>query len=178
MCHGLLAFAVVCVPAGQEQAEEPPSEAVALATTWFERWNALDGSPESVAALVELYLPDGLHLTAPARHQEGTVTFRGHEALGKMATDFAAANEKIIFRIESSTASEQSRQLFHLTDGPWGGPTVAVEYVAAYTRKMDGQRFYYPGAAFFQLQDGKIRRARFYMATGELAEVEADVRPN
>ena len=148
--------------AGQILEPEPSSEGLTVVTAWFERWGALDGT-------------DALHVAGPARHQRGTVTFSGHDAIRKMAFDFTAANERVEFRVETATANEVSRQLVYLVEGPWGGPAVAVEYVAAYTRREDGQRFYYPGAAFFQILDGKIRRARLYMATGELSEVEPDV---
>ncbi len=161
--------------AGQILEPEPSSEGLTVVTAWFERWGALDGTDELLDRFVDLYAPDALHVAGPARHQRGTVTFSGHDAIRKMAFDFTAANERVEFRVETATANEVSRQLVYLVEGPWGGPAVAVEYVAAYTRREDGQRFYYPGAAFFQILDGKIRRARLYMATGELSEVEPDV---
>ena len=149
-------------PAGEDE----------VVSAWFERMNALDGSEESLDALVALYQPDALHITGPESHQLGTVTFAGHDNIRKMARDFAATYESPRFRIEVVTAREQSMSLFHRADGPWGGAGVAVEYVTAYTRREDGARVMVPGAAFFQLVDGKIRRARFYVATGEIAPVE------
>jgi hypothetical protein len=58
--------------------------------------------------------------------------------------------------------------------GPWKGPSVAVQLVAAYTERDGGKRWVVPAAAFFQLADGKIRRARIYYSEGEKAEVEAE----
>ena len=143
-----------------------------VVSEWFESMNALDGSEASLDALVALYHPDALHITGPESHQLGSVTFAGHDNIRKMARDFAATYESPRFRIEVATAREKSMRLFHRADGPWGGTGVAVEYVAAYTRREDGARVMVPGAAFFQLADGKIRRARFYVATGEIAPVE------
>jgi ketosteroid isomerase-like protein len=168
---------VVGLLSDRDQANESASGVTPLVQTWFERWNALDGSIERTNAFLELYHLDAVHLTGPASHQQGTVTFRGHDAIRKMAEDFSEANEKVIFRIDTSTSNERSDQLFHVASGPWDGPSAAVEYIATYTRKKDNQRFYGPGGAFFQIQDGKIRRARFYMSTGELAEVEPDLPP-
>jgi len=48
---------------------------------------------------------------------------------------------------------------------------VAVQYSAAYTTHQDKRRWMYPGAAFFQIQNGKIRGVRLYMARDELMEV-------
>ena len=143
-----------------------------MVETWFDRMSALDGTDSSLDALVDLYAADALHITAPESHQLGAVTFAGHENIRKMARDFASRYMALRFRIEVVTAREQSTRLFHRVDGPWGGPSIAVEYVAAFTRRTDEVRFMVPGAAFFQLEEGKIRRLRLYVASGELAPVE------
>ncbi len=52
----------------------------------------------------------------------------------------------------------------HSTNGPWGGPALAVQIVAVYTDKESKKRYSTPGAAFFQIANGKIRRARIYYA--------------
>ena len=161
----------VAVLAAASLIEAPESENDVV-SAWFERMNALDESEESVDALIALYQPDALHITGPESHQLGAVTYAGHENIRKMARDFVATYESPRFRVEVVTAREQSLSLFHRADGPWGGASVAVEYVAAYTRREDGTRTMAPGAAFFQLADGKIRRARFYFATGETAPVQ------
>jgi len=156
----------------QKQAGAAVTDDASVVRTWFERLNALDGTPPAEQAFVSMYEADALHTTAPARHQMGSVTYRGHDGIRKMAASFAAAFEKPAYRIESVTANEKSVQLFNMTPGPWGGNSVAVEFVGVQTDRQDGKRWVQPGAAFFQLKDGKIRRLRIYMATGELAEVE------
>lgn len=158
----------------ERASRDQPQDAQQVVATWFARWNALDGTPAATEALVQMYEPDALHSTGPASHQMGTVTYQGHDGIRKMAMNFVAASEKPAFRIEAVTAMEKTAQLFNTVPGPWGGPSVAVEYAAAYTSRQDGKRYYYPGAAFFQIRDGKIRRLRLYMASGELAEVEPD----
>jgi mono/diheme cytochrome c family protein len=153
---------------------DTPLDAQQLVEAWFTRFNALDGTPATTEALVALYEPDALHSTGPASHQQGTVTFHGHDGLRKMVAAFTEAYEAPRFRIEAVTANEKTAQLFNTIPGPWGGPSIAVEYAAAFTSKADGKRYYYPGAAFFQIRNGKIRRLRQYMASGELVEVEQD----
>lgn len=153
-----------------------PLDATRLVETWFERWNALDGTPETEQAFVDLYEADALHTTGPASHQLGTVIYRGHDAIRKLAADFVESFERQTFRIETVTEHEQSTRLFNTASGPWGGPSIAVQFVGAYTSRQDARRYVYPGAAFFQILDGKIHRLRVYMATGELAEVEPDLR--
>ena len=69
------------------------------------------------------------------------------------------------------TAQEKTTSLFHGTQPPWGGDSVAVEFVALYTQRQSRRQFMAPGAAFFQFADGKIRRLRLYISNGETAEV-------
>lgn len=140
---------------------------------WFERWNSLDGSEKTINALLELYRPDAFHQIGPNEKQIGQVRFEGHQGIRKMIEDFAKANKDISFRVQPVTANEKSAELFHFADGPWGGSSVALQYAAAYTSRKDNRRWMYPGAAFFQIQDGKIRGVRFYMARDELMEVFA-----
>jgi ketosteroid isomerase-like protein len=47
-----------------------------------------------------------------------------------------------------------------------------VQFVGAYTVRATKKRFFYPGAAFFHIKDGKILHARFYSAQDEVAEVQ------
>jgi hypothetical protein len=70
-----------------------------------------------------------------------------------------------------TTANEKTVEIIHMGEGPWGGASVAVRYAAAYTTRKDNRRWMYPGAAFFEIQSGKIRSVRFYMSFGELMEV-------
>lgn len=155
-------------PATRPQPQPKPDEIVRL---WFDRWNALDGSEEATNELLELYRPDAFHQTGPTEKQMGQVRFEGHAGIRKMIDDFAKANTEITFRIQTVSANEKSAGLVHLAEGPWGGASAAVQYVGAYTTRKDKRRWMYPGAAFFQIQDGKIRGARFYMARDELMEV-------
>ena len=48
--------------------------------------------------------------------------------------------------------------------------------MAVYSDRDGGRRWVVPAAGFFQLADGKIRRARIYFADGEKAEVEPEPR--
>ena len=143
---------------------------------WFDRWNALGSEPEAIPALLALYEPSALHITGPSPDQRGTATYRGWAAIQLLAVRVAASQEKMTYRLETETAREETATLFHRTDGPWGGPAVAVQFVAVYTDKASQRRYTQPGAAFFQLSGGKIHRARIYFAEGERTEVEPDVR--
>jgi hypothetical protein len=148
--------------------------AEAVVRTWVDRWNALGADPATVDALVALYAPDALHITGPSADQRGTATYRGHDGIRVLATRIAATEDRKTYRIDTETARETTAMLFHQTSGPWGGPAVAVQIVAAYTDRATHKRYAIPGAAFFQLSGGKIRRLRVYLGEGERAEVEAE----
>jgi hypothetical protein len=168
-----LAFAGQAAPAPPAT---PASAAEALVRAWFDTWNQLDGSQESVDAWVRLYEADALHTAGPASHQKGTVTFKGHEGLRALAAMTAATIERPAYRLEIETAREQSAVLFHTAEGPWGGPSVAVQFAAVYTEKATGRRYVTPGAAVFQMAGDRIRRARVYLASDERAEVEPETK--
>jgi hypothetical protein len=163
-------------PAAPAPAGDGTAGAESLVRTWFDRWNALDGTDASLDAWVTLYHPDALHTTGPASHQKGTVTFSGHDGLRALARMTLEATERPAYRIEIETAREQSALLFHSAPGPWGGPSVAVQFAAVYTLKETGVRSMTPGAAFFQILDGRIRRARIYLAADERAEIEPEAK--
>ena len=118
--------------------------------------------------------PDALHITGPNPDQRGTATYRGRDGIRALAAKVADAQEKLAWRIETETANEKTATLVHVAAGPWGGPSVAVQLVEVYTDKASGKRWLVPGAGFFQIADGKIRRLRLYMADGERVEVEPD----
>jgi hypothetical protein len=179
----------ICVPAAWTQAPAPapgppppaqsPTAAAdptpeAIVKLWIDRWNALDAAPDTLDAFVALYDAEALHVAGPTPDQRGTATYRGHAGIRTMAARVAADQERRSYRIESETARETTAQLFHQTSGPWGGPAVAVQIVAAYTDRASKQRYATPGAVFFQFAGGKIRRARVYLGEGERAEVEAE----
>ena len=155
---------------GQES-EQEPSRPEDFIREWFERWNALDGSEETTNHLLELYLPNAIHQVPPSEHQIGAVVLEGQAAIQKMIEEFAEAHTDLAFPVEWVTANEESRQLFHLAEGPWGGTSVGVQYVGVYTLRENSKRFMYPGAAFFQIREGRIRNSRFYMVKDELTEI-------
>jgi ketosteroid isomerase-like protein len=157
---------------GQES-EQESSRPEDVPREWFERWNALDGSEETTNHLLELYLPNAIHQVPPSEHQIGAVVLEGQAAIKKMIEEFAEDHIDLAFRIEWATAHEESRQLVHLAEGPWGGTSVGVQYVGVYTLRDSSKRFMYPGAAFFQIREGRIRNARFYMVKDELTEISA-----
>jgi hypothetical protein len=157
---------------GQES-ERGSSRPEDVLREWFERWNALDGSEETTNHLLELYLPNAIHQVPPSEHQIGAVVLEGQAAIQGMIEEFAEVHTDLAFRIEWATANEESRQLFHSAEGPWGGTSVGVQYVGVYTLRENSKRFMYPGAAFFQIREGRIRNARFYMVKDELTEISA-----
>lgn len=156
---------------GQSPAEKRQPKADEIVRLWFDRWNALDGSEQATNRLLELYLPGAFHQTGPTQKQMGQVWFEGRPAIRKMIDDFAKAHTEISLRIQAVSANEKSAEIVHLGQGPWGGVSASVEYAAAYTTRKDNRRWMYPGAAFFQIQDGKIRGVRLYMARDEMMEV-------
>lgn len=168
--------ALALVAASQPVQQAPAStQNQRLVEDWFDAVNALDGSPESIDRLLAFYHPDARQIQGPTGdHQRGTVTFDGKSALETMARGLAERYEHIRYRIEVVTANEVSRRLFHRADAPWGGESISVQFWAAYTQRSDGRRFAHPGAAFFQLDSGKISRLRLYAADDERSEVEPD----
>lgn len=148
---------------------------------WVRCWNALGSdNAKAIDELLALYAPDALHITGPLPHQRGTATYRGHDGIRVLASRIAASRQALTYRIETETANEETAELLHVAEGPWKGPAIAIQIVAAYTDRDPstalgaggGKRWVVPGAAFFQLTDGKIRRARIYYADAEKAEVE------
>jgi ketosteroid isomerase-like protein len=176
LATGILVTAIgLAAPCAHGQA--PPAApakgaaAESVVRQWFERWNALDGSEAATSRLLELYLPGAYQQIGPNEKQLGEVRFEGQAALRKMIDDFARTHTEISFRIQAVVANETTVEMIHIAQAPWGGVSAAVEYAAAYTTRKDKRRWMYPGAAFFQIQDGKIRGLRLYMARDELMEV-------
>ncbi len=178
----LMLCLMVCgigVPSARAQAPAPAADAAPAAPDvivrlWIDRWNALSAAPETLDAFVALYADDALHIAGPTPDQRGTATYRGHAGIRTMAARVAADQDRRTYRIESETARETTALLFHLSSGPWGGAAVAVQIIAVYTDHASQKRYAIPGAVFFQLADGKVRRARVYLGEGERAEVEAE----
>jgi len=167
--------ALLCSPAlfGQAAADKDQLKPEDVVRQWFERWNKLDGSDEATNKLLDLYRPDAFQQIGPNEKQLGEVRFEGRDKIRKMIDDFAKANKDISFRIQGVTANEKAAELIHIAQGPWGGPSVAAQYGAAYTNRKDNRRWMYLCLAFFQIQDGKIRGFRFYIARDEMMEVFA-----
>jgi hypothetical protein len=162
---------VVAPTAAQAPAADAPA---AIVRQWIERLNALSDAPATLDAFTALYTVDALHITGPTPDQRGTATYRGHQGIRVFAQRLAAREERRIYRLETETARETTAALIHETSGPWGGPAVAVQIVATYTDATTQTRYAAPGAVFFQLESGKIRRTRLYMGDSERAEVEAE----
>ena len=163
-----------CVPSTGAQTPAAEATPEAIVGLWLDRWNALGMAPESLDAFVALYEPDALHTTGPTSDQRGTAVYRGHAGIRAMAARVATDQERRTYRLETETARETTATLFNQTRGPWGGLSVAVQIVAVYTDRTSHKRHVIPGAAFFQLSGGKIRRARVYLGEGERADVEVE----
>lgn len=172
---GLLVCGIGVAPApAQTPAPAADATSEAIVKAWIERWNGLSAAPATLDAFVALYADDALHIAGPSPDQRGTATYRGHAGIRTMAARVAAEQDRRTYRIESETARETTALLFHHTAGPWGGPAVAVQIIAVYTDHASQKRSATPGAVFFQLFGGKVRRARVYLGEGERAEVEAE----
>ncbi|MDO8679362.1 MAG: nuclear transport factor 2 family protein [Acidobacteriota bacterium] len=204
----LALVALLGAPLAAQSPPAPPANAERDEQTvraWVQRWNALGGdNAKAIDELLALYAPDALHITGPLPHQRGTATYRGHDGIRVLASRIAASQQGMTYRIETETANEETAELLHVAAGPWKGPAIAIQIVAAYTDRdpstalragpstalragpstalgtsgpsttlrTGGKRWVVPGAAFFQLVDGKIRRVRIYFADAEKAEVE------
>jgi hypothetical protein len=155
----------------QQPPSKPPARPEEIVRDWMQRWTELDGSDASAAKFAELYLAEGVHETGPNARQRGLVYYEGQSDITKMAKAFGEANGEITFRIAATTANEKSADLIHVTDGPWGGQSISIEYITAYTQKKDKKRYMAPGAAFIQIQNGKIRRTRLYAPREEISEI-------
>lgn len=167
----LLASAVSGPLAAQAPAAAEATPA-ALVRQWFERLNAVTDVAATLDAFVALHDDEALLTAGPTPDQRGTATYRGHRGIRAFAERLAARERQRTYRLETETARETTATLLHETAGPWGGPAVAVQIVAAYTDAATGTRYAAPGAAFFQIADGRIRRVRLYISEAERAEVE------
>lgn len=176
MRTALLSSAVLLLVVSPSRAQAPPATdtPAAIVRQWLERLNALSDAPATLDAFTALYTPDALHTAGPTPDQRGTATYRGHSGIRVFAARLAAREERRAYRLETETARETTATLVHETPGPWGGPAVAVQIVATYTDAATKTRYAAPGAVFFQIENGRIRRTRVYMGDGERAEVEVE----
>jgi SnoaL-like protein len=164
--------------ADAQSASAPPTGDEQIVRAWVARWNALGGNTATaIDDLLALYAPDALHITGPSPDQRGTATYRGHDGIRVLASRIAATEARLTYRIETETANERTSELLHVAQGPWNGTSIAIQLVAVYSDRDSGRRWVVPAAGFFQLADGKIRRARIYYADAEKAEVEPEPQP-
>jgi ketosteroid isomerase-like protein len=158
------------VTPGLAESAAPP-EITNLVKAWLEAWNKLDGSEAATQKFVDLYTPDARHEVGAPGRPLGPEYFAAPQGIRRMAEDFVKANTEAAYRLETFTADEKGADLIYYTEGPWGGPAVAVPYTGAFTVKETKRRFFYPGVVVFHIKDGKIAYARFYQDRDDLAEV-------
>ena len=161
--------------AGTEVPQEAGAEITGrnIAERWFRLLDDLDGSDESRAAFLALYAEDALHIQGPTGdYQRGTATYWGREKVGLLLDRLLGEWKDHSVFTEVATAGEVSETLWAETDGPWGGPLIAVQFTIAGTRRDDETRWHIPGAAFFRVRGGELVRVRIYLGLGEAAEVE------
>jgi hypothetical protein len=146
---------------------------------WFRRWNALDGTEESINRFVELYKPNALHVTGPQDEVIGPAFFEGHDMIRKLAEKTGKTYCRQAFYIKMRTSTNElgegggskTAELLTAAPAPLGGTSVVVELGASYDYRQTKKRFMAPGAAFFEIVDGKITRLRMYYSKGEHFEV-------
>lgn len=170
------------VPGEQEKLkaeQETIQKAKDFVREWFKRWNALNGSEESINKFVELYRPDALHETGPQDERIGTAFYEGAGMLRKLAENVGQTYCRQAYYIKMRTSRNQvgdggaskTVELMTAAPAPLGGISVVVEFGASYDYRETKKRFMAPGAAFFDVQDGKITRLRMYYSKGEHFEV-------
>jgi cupin superfamily acireductone dioxygenase involved in methionine salvage len=69
------------------------------------------------------------------------------------------------------TLQEKSTELISTADMPWGNTQLAVEYLGGQTDRESKVRYMVRGAGFFEIQNGKITRARIYTPSEEVSVV-------
>jgi hypothetical protein len=159
--------------------QERIQKAKDLVREWFKRWNALDETPESINRFLELYRPDALHLTGPQDELIGSAYYQGQDMIRKLAEHAGKTYCRQAFYIKTRTSLSQvgedggakTADLITAAPTPLGGISVVVELGASYDYRETKKRFMAPGAAFFDIQDGKITRLRMYYSKGEHFEV-------
>jgi hypothetical protein len=155
-------------PAQQKRA--PAAAPQELVREWFRRWNALDGTDLTAKRFIDLYEPTAIHQTEPSEKQIGPVYYEGHEALRKLVDDFTRAATQSAFHIDKVTSGGKNVELFFMSEGPWDGPAVGVQYTGVYIDRNTKKRHSFPGFAVFHIENGKFRHVRFYTARDENLE--------
>jgi hypothetical protein len=171
--------------------QQTTKNAVEVAHEWFRRLNALDGSKESIDRFVDLYLPDAQQISGPhGDDQIGTSMFEGRDMIRKFAEKTAKDYTRIAYFIRQRTVNNKTAELLVANVGAWGDVNMALEFsgsvnvLGGKTADRDGgnnapaggakgldsskeKRFTVPGAAFFDVRNGKISRIRIIYASGE-----------
>jgi hypothetical protein len=163
----------------QAAEQETTQKAADLVREWVRRWNALDGSEESIKKFMELYRPDALHETGPQDNLIGTAFYQNHDMIRKLAENVGKTYCRQAFYIKMRTSLDQvgegggskTVELMTAARTAFGDFSVSVEMGASYDYRETKKRFMAPAAAFFVVQDGKIARLRMYYSKGEHFEV-------
>ena len=157
-------------PAASAVKRLPAAGPQELVREWFRRWNGLDGSDATAKRFIDLYQPTAIHQTEPSEKQIGPVYYEGHEALRKLVDDFTKTATQVAFHIDQVTSGAKSAELFFMSEGPWDGPAVGVQYTGVYTDRVTKKRHSFPGFAVFHIENGKFRHVRFYTTRDENIE--------
>src|SRR5205823_4468102 len=130
-CCGLPIYSQYEKPA-DKSSEKSSDKPDALLQEWFKRVNALNGSDDSIKALVDLYQPDALQQVGPAEKQFGQVFYQNRRQLEKWARDFAQTHLPIpevnYFSIRVQTVEEKTSEVYYTTQTPWGDSGASVEF--------------------------------------------------
>ncbi len=167
------ALQAVAEAAADKAAADRKKEVMELVREWFIRWNGLaENTPEAIERFVELYRPDGSHEMGPGEKQTGgPVAYRGATLIRKMAEDFARKWEDVAYLISTRTAAEKTFEVIAVAETPWGATDLSVEYKGGQTDRQSKKRYAIQGAAFFEIENGKITRTRLYIPREEWTEV-------
>jgi hypothetical protein len=163
----LVSLCAFSAPGLAQQKRAPATGPHDVVREWFRRWNALDGTDATAKRFIDLYQATAIHQTEPSEKQIGPVYYEGHEALRKLVDDFTKAATQPAFQIDKVASGAKSVELFFMSEGPWNGPAVGVQYTGAYTDRSTKKRHSFPGFAVFYIESGKIRYARFYTTRDE-----------
>jgi SnoaL-like domain len=166
----LVSLCAFTTDAPAQQKRAPATAPQELVREWFRRWNALDGTDLTAKRFIDLYEPTAIHQTEPSEKQIGPVYYEGHEALRKLVDDFTKTATQIAFHIDKVVSGAKSVELFFMSEGPWDGPAVGVQYTGVYIDRNTKKRHSFPGFAVFYVENGKFRHARFYTTREENVE--------
>jgi hypothetical protein len=162
---GLTPFQIV--PNSSAGSDPATVDAERTAREWFRRWNALDGSKEALTEYMELFRTDAEVAVSPREDRLGVSSYEGRDEIRIMAEDTSKMYKKWTYLIKARSVNEKTVDLLYIMPTPFGRTGVAVEFTGSYDVRKSGKRFLATGAAFFEVQGGKITRLRIYYAGGE-----------